>query len=181
MAEADATAGSAPKSSTYGEQPVRLYSKGAILGYKRSKNVQHEHTSLIKIQGVNDTPSTEFYLGKRIAYIYKVRAAPARCLCPAMPRCSFRSCPCPLLWLCAPAHTLAAPLAPPRLTSLVAPAVFALLQAKAKKNDSKFRVIWGKVTRAHGTSGVVRAKFRTNLPPKSLGGSVRVMLYPSRV
>jgi ribosomal protein L35AE/L33A len=61
------------------------------------------------LQGVEDTAATDFYLGKRLAYIYKVKAA---------------------------------------------------------KAGSKYRVIWGKVCRSHGTNGVVRAKFRTNLPPK---------------
>jgi len=91
---------------------------------------QYNHTSLIKIQGLEDSKDADFYLGKRVAYVYK---------------------------------------------------------AKKSKNlaggasDTKFRVIWGKVCRSHGTNGVVRCKFRTNLPGKALGGPVRVMLYPSRV
>ncbi|GBF96766.1 60S ribosomal protein L35a [Raphidocelis subcapitata] len=106
-----------------GGETVRLFVKGQILGYKRQKSNQHNHTALIKIDGVVSKKEVDFYLGKRIAYIYR-------------------------------AHT--------------------------EKQGSKLRVMWGKVMRAHGSGGTVRAKFRKNLPPKSLGGSVRVMLYPSR-
>lgn len=101
-----------------------MYVKGAILGYKRGLRNQYEHTSLIKIQDVADKAATDFYLGKRLCYIYK---------------------------------------------------------AQKEIRGSKFRTIWGRVTRAHGASGVVKAKFQRNLPPKSMGGRVRVMLYPSRV
>jgi len=105
-------------------QPTRLYVKGVFMGYKRGFTNQYAHTSLIQIQGLQDRKDVDFYLGKRVAYIYK---------------------------------------------------------AKALKNDSKFRVIWGKVCRAHGNNGVVRAKFRKNLPAEAMGKQVRVMLYPSRV
>ncbi|KAK7320631.1 hypothetical protein VNO77_30280 [Canavalia gladiata] len=103
---------------------VRLYVRGSILGYKRSKSNQYPNTSLIQIEGVNTKEEVTWYNGKRMAYIYK---------------------------------------------------------AKVKKNGSHYRCIWGKVTRPHGNSGIVRAKFKSNLPPRSMGARVRVFMYPSNI
>ncbi|KAJ3210547.1 60S ribosomal protein L35a-1 [Dinochytrium kinnereticum] len=105
-------------------RPHRLYAKGRVLGFRRSKRNTKEHTSLLQIENVNTTEDSTFYHGKRVAYVYR---------------------------------------------------------AKREVNGSRVRCIWGKVTRSHGNGGVVRAKFRSNLPPKAFGAGVRIMLYPSRV
>ncbi|CAH9113160.1 unnamed protein product [Cuscuta europaea] len=103
---------------------IRLYVRGTVLGYKRSKSNQYPSTSLVQIEGVNTKEEVGWYQGKRMAYVYK---------------------------------------------------------AKTKKNGSHYRCIWGKVSRPHGNSGVVRAKFKSNLPPRAMGNSVRVFMYPSNI
>mmetsp|Transcript_32435 Transcript_32435/g.85799 ORF Transcript_32435/g.85799 Transcript_32435/m.85799 type:complete len:128 (+) Transcript_32435:62-445(+) len=106
------------------KQPVRLYAKGVILGYKRSKSNSYANCTLLKVDGVRTREDAAWYFGKRVAYVYK---------------------------------------------------------AKKEVMNSKFRVMWGKIRRAHGNSGVVRAKFRKNIPPRAFGAPCRIMMYPSSI
>ncbi|KAI0286048.1 60S ribosomal protein L33-A-like protein [Russula aff. rugulosa BPL654] len=103
---------------------TRLYSKGRVLGHKRGKRNTRPNTSLLQIEGVATKEDAQFYLGKRVAYVYR---------------------------------------------------------AKRQIAGSNVRVIWGRVTRPHGNNGVVKSKFRSNLPPHAFGASVRIMLYPSNI
>ncbi|PBP26481.1 60S ribosomal protein L33, partial [Diplocarpon rosae] len=97
---------------------------GRHISYARGKRNTTPGVSLIQIEGVSDTKGATFYLGKKVAFVYR---------------------------------------------------------ASKEVRGSKIRVIWGTISRTHGNSGMVRAKFRNNLPPKSFGASVRIMLYPSSI
>jgi ribosomal protein L35AE/L33A len=41
-----------------------LYSRAVVMGYKRAMRSQHGHTSLLKLEGVEQPEDTQFYLGK---------------------------------------------------------------------------------------------------------------------
>ena len=129
---------------------------------------QYESRSLVKIESVNQKSDTDFYLGKRCAPPPPpAPSAPAGCVPAPPPRAAAAAA------AAAPRADLAPPPPPPR--------VCYIYKAKTEKNGSKFRVIWGKVCKAHGNNGVVRCKFAKNLPPSSISGPCRIMLYPSRI
>lgn len=52
---------------------MRLYSRAVILGYKRSKSNSYANTTLLKIEGVLTREDSQYYCGKRVAYIYRAK------------------------------------------------------------------------------------------------------------
>ena len=62
-----------PKKVKGAKQPVRLYSRGVVLGYQRARKNQNESISLVRLEGVNTRQDAQFYVGRRVAYIYSAR------------------------------------------------------------------------------------------------------------
>jgi len=55
------------------EQGHRLYVKGRHLSYQRAKHTTNPNTSLVKIEGVEDSKAAQFYLGKKVAFVYRAK------------------------------------------------------------------------------------------------------------
>jgi large subunit ribosomal protein L35Ae len=49
----------------------RTSDRGKHISFQRAKHTIRPNTSLIKIEGVDDTKAATFYNGKRIAYVYR--------------------------------------------------------------------------------------------------------------
>eukprot|EP00484_Ammonia_sp_Unknown_P025567 CAMPEP_0197029790 /NCGR_PEP_ID=MMETSP1384-20130603/9167_1 /TAXON_ID=29189 /ORGANISM="Ammonia sp." /LENGTH=170 /DNA_ID=CAMNT_0042459027 /DNA_START=137 /DNA_END=649 /DNA_ORIENTATION=+ len=51
--------------------PVKLYLRGVMMGYRRSRLNQHFNRSLIKIEDVKSKEDAKYYLGHKVLYIYR--------------------------------------------------------------------------------------------------------------
>ena len=52
----------------------RLYVKAVFTGFRRNKVWTLNNQALLKLEGVNDKKETQYYLGKRVVYIYKTKS-----------------------------------------------------------------------------------------------------------
>lgn len=53
--------------------PVRLWVKGVFTGYRRNKRSTNHSQAILRIDGVEEKTSAQWYNGKKVAYLYKAR------------------------------------------------------------------------------------------------------------
>ncbi|CCW60647.1 unnamed protein product [Phytomonas sp. EM1] len=113
----------------------RLYMKGTLAGYTRGLHGQVKKTALVRVDNVNTRSDADWYVGKRVCYVYH----------------GYKVKHC-VRW------------------------------SKAPARRSNTRALWGRVTRPHGNSGMMRVKFNgASVPASAIGRRIRVYLYPSRI
>merc|ERR1739849_6323 len=49
----------------------RLYVRGVFTGFRGGLKQQHENQAIVKLEGVSNKEDCQWYLGKRVAYVYK--------------------------------------------------------------------------------------------------------------
>ena len=60
------------RKANFGKGP-RLYVKGIFTGFRRNKVWTLNNQAILKLEGVNDKKETQYYLGKRVVFIYKAK------------------------------------------------------------------------------------------------------------
>ena len=60
------------RKSQFGKGP-RLYVKAVFAGFRRNKVWTYNNQALLKLEGLNDKKEAQYYLGKRVVFIYKTK------------------------------------------------------------------------------------------------------------
>ena len=53
----------------------RLYSRAVFMNFKRGAHTQHVQQAIVKIEGVGSKEDATWYLGKRVAYVYRAKTS----------------------------------------------------------------------------------------------------------